>query len=730
MGSGSFCLFLLLLSSACQMIRCDEDVYEDNYYAQYYGTSGAYAEVGELPSTPDTDEPANTAFEVRAECWPDHVTVAFPRNHLSSELEFFLPKARIGSQRCVQLRQTRTTVSYSVALSCPQVVTTTTTGSSRFYRHEALLIRSSNPFSSSDPYSVVYTVQLECEHFGEVGPEGLTFPNTSILRSEKRIFEHRVAIDSPDACRQTSCSYGNLCLPDTDVDGFFCVCGGTSKDCLRDCPVDYYACERNITSISSLPKLKCIKNGWLCDNRYDCDLRDDETSCAEIWSDWSLWTKCSSSCGTGHRSRRRRCDIAFTKDPDRCSRRCTKNKQVEKQQESCAGDACSSVKCDRRHMTIAIPREPEMTSQMIESRMILGRDPDCRPSYNDTHVIFVASLQECNMTSQVEDTYVLYKNEIVFNAMASTSSIIMRDMGHSYQVKCRFKRRRTVVLKNSDTLNSNSLETEVAGLTFDHSNESWAAMSAVTQHFASGDGEFDFKLNIYQDSTFSQPYQRSEYPLRKKLREELYLAVSFHTEDEDLRVVIDSCQGTPTRLNDDDTNAYLFIENGCPVDPTVRFLAKKGSRMDAFAMETFKFIDESHPLVYFQCNVIVCDEHSDDDLCNRNCSKGSITSRHRRSTDNMVRGHVVQGPIIVEDEETDAFEMDGEFNEGEIVHRKLLQPNHDKTPISPDEVQVVTSQGAGKEMTYVIISGVTSLLVGIIVGIVLNRRRSRRPVSV
>jgi len=74
----------------------------------------------------------------------------------------------------------------------------------------------------------------------------------------------------------------------------------------------------------------------------------------------------------------------------------------------------------------------------------------------------------------------------------------MRDVGHSYAVNCRFNRRRTVVLRKRNQSGRNDQQ-EVAALAFDYKRSSLPLNdAAMEEHFASGDGEFDFKMDVYR----------------------------------------------------------------------------------------------------------------------------------------------------------------------------------------------------------------------------------------
>lgn len=88
-----------------------------------------------------------------------------------------------------------------------------------------------------------------------------------------------------------------------------------------------------------------------------------------------------------------------------------------------------------------------------------------------------------------------YTNEIIYEAAHTPSSLIQRQYGHSYVARCQYNRRHTVGIINYEISSGNA--EELAALLHKREKNSPKRLTDVIEHFTSGDGEFDFKMNIY-----------------------------------------------------------------------------------------------------------------------------------------------------------------------------------------------------------------------------------------
>ncbi|XP_076817734.1 uncharacterized protein LOC143463208 isoform X1 [Clavelina lepadiformis] len=722
---------------------------DSTYYSNYYNydlgdTAGEdqdknEEENHEVQSEENPELSLNGNFRVL--CTGDQIVLTILRQALPESLEIHIPKKMVSAKDCFRYNLGNTVVTYQVNRTCADLITLQHVGSSRFFRHRALLKHKRLTVSSSNPYSVVYTIVMECEQFGSVGGNGsFIFTSDDRIRAERRIFEHRIATGSMiNNCKSENCPYGGSCLDENEVDGYYCICA-YSDDCQLKCPKEYYGCDRGNTSNPGQQQLQCIRNGWLCDKRFDCKLKDDESHCVETWSTWGPWSKCKGGCEGGKQTRQRVCDVAFTPDPERCkihknalgcSRRCVDKGQIERENRTCKIVGCPTVQCSHHHMVAVIPRNGDMTDQEIHDRIQIGKDQQCQPTYNDTHLIFVIYLHKCNTTWKVDGEDIIYQNEIRFLPKLDQSSIIVRDFGKIYAVTCRFNRRHKVVIGHKrDGFGIG----EVAALTFNEDDDKkWVGMeqNEPVDYFASGDGEFDFKMDLYKSDNFQEPYTRSDYPLRKPLREQLFVAVQFQSIDETVALHIERCRATPHALQKDLLNSYTFIENGCAVDETVRFFkSKQSAKFRTFSIEAFKFNDATKPHIFIQCDVIVCE--LDDSDCQPDCGENHSGSREKRSfagglqpiDDEPTYGHVIQGPIIV---------VDSNVESGLWENDKLLYQRAPQDVLTTDATPDASDSATGSPsvlFVYYALGGLACISFGVFIGILANRKFRSSPTAV
>ena len=75
-----------------------------------------------------------------------------------------------------------------------------------------------------------------------------------------------------------------------------------------------------------------------------------------------------------------------------------------------------------------------------------------------------------------------------------------------------------------------------------------------------GYGQFSFNLQLYQDSSFTNPYPSEAYPIDVKLRDVLHFEADVSAE-QGLELFVESCVATPT--NDPYSSPrYGFLEDG------------------------------------------------------------------------------------------------------------------------------------------------------------------------
>ena len=76
-----------------------------------------------------------------------------------------------------------------------------------------------------------------------------------------------------------------------------------------------------------------------------------------------------------------------------------------------------------------------------------------------------------------------------------------------------------------------------------------------------GFGNFQVKIDLYSDSTYSRALSGQNYPLEVEVQDRVYFEVNIDTTDPRLKVFAENCSATPTQ-NRNDPRRYWLIQNG------------------------------------------------------------------------------------------------------------------------------------------------------------------------
>ncbi|KFO82953.1 Deleted in malignant brain tumors 1 protein, partial [Buceros rhinoceros silvestris] len=109
------------------------------------------------------------------------------------------------------------------------------------------------------------------------------------------------------------------------------------------------------------------------------------------------------------------------------------------------------------------------------------------------------------------------------------------------------------------------------------------------------------------------------------LDQNLYLQAYLHSSDPYLTVFVDTCVASPDP-QDFNTLAYYIIKSGCVRDSSYVTYYSPYSHFARFKFNAFEFISR-HPLVYLQCELVVCRLGNSSSRCYQGCVR-----RSRRDT--------------------------------------------------------------------------------------------------
>ncbi|NXH85052.1 DMBT1 protein, partial [Edolisoma coerulescens] len=110
-------------------------------------------------------------------------------------------------------------------------------------------------------------------------------------------------------------------------------------------------------------------------------------------------------------------------------------------------------------------------------------------------------------------------------------------------------------------------------------------------------------------------------PYYVSINQDLFLEASLHSSDPLLELFLHTCVASPTRHNST-TGAYTIIKDGCAKDPTYAAFYSPHRRTLRFKFNAFQFI-RSNPVVYLQCELVVCRAFDYSSRCHRGCVKRS-----------------------------------------------------------------------------------------------------------
>ncbi|NXC74058.1 DMBT1 protein, partial [Anhinga anhinga] len=109
------------------------------------------------------------------------------------------------------------------------------------------------------------------------------------------------------------------------------------------------------------------------------------------------------------------------------------------------------------------------------------------------------------------------------------------------------------------------------------------------------------------------------------INQNLFLEAYLHSSDSNLVLFLDTCVASPTPHNFTAVT-YDIIRNGCAQDQTYATYYSPYKHMVRFKFNAFQFI-HNNPLVYVQCELVVCRAYDYSSRCYQGC-----ISRSKRDT--------------------------------------------------------------------------------------------------
>ncbi|XP_009577899.1 PREDICTED: deleted in malignant brain tumors 1 protein, partial [Fulmarus glacialis] len=266
-----------------------------------------------------------------------------------------------------------------------------------------------------------------------------------------------------------------------------------------------------------------------------------------------------------------------------------------------------TLSCLPDYMHVVVSRY-YLQSQGYSAWNLSLNDPYCKPNITSEYVIFDIPYTSCGTVREGNNNTIIYSNLI---RGSSSGTVITRNRNLHLHINCK-------MLQNT-----------------------WAQIMYVAEdNFQVNEtqyGRYDVNLTFYHSASFSRPVTDSPYYV--DINQDLFIEAYLHSSDSNLVLFVDTCVASPTPYNFT-TVTYDIIRNGCVQDSTYATYYSPYRHIVRFTFNAFQFI-RNNPLVYLQCELVVCRAY---DYSSR-CYQGCITRSKREASSGQERVTVVAGPV-------------------------------------------------------------------------------------
>ncbi|KAM9297930.1 uncharacterized protein RDI95_000849 [Morus bassanus] len=269
----------------------------------------------------------------------------------------------------------------------------------------------------------------------------------------------------------------------------------------------------------------------------------------------------------------------------------------------------------------------------LDTSLLVLRDRQCKPSLvTEKTATFKFNVNTCGTSRKFNSTTMRYENDVLYFRPGSDTPV--------YKLKfvCFYAIKQTVDVRYESKKNP-------------------------PPSIKPGFGSLSLSLKLFKEKSYSDPYQESEYPVVKYLREALYFEVELlQPEDVRLELNLDDCWATNSQ-SQDSLPQWPILINGCEnsedsyrtVFHEVKYSlrVKFPQHLKRFEVRMFTFVQGTTLLqeqLYFHCSVVICStmQQPSGFPCSRRCNPG----KHRldRSAEPHPHGQVSSGAVLVRKE--------------------------------------------------------------------------------
>ncbi|XP_068252702.1 uncharacterized protein [Nyctibius grandis] len=269
----------------------------------------------------------------------------------------------------------------------------------------------------------------------------------------------------------------------------------------------------------------------------------------------------------------------------------------------------------------------------LDTSLFVLRDRRCKPSLvTEKTATFKFNVNTCGTSRKFNSTTMTYENDVLYFRPGNDTPV--------YQLKfvCWYAIKQTVDVQ-------------------------YESKKSPPPSIKPGFGSLALSLKLFKEKSYSEPYQESEYPVVKYLREALYFEVELlQPKDVRLELNLDDCWATNSQ-SQDSLPQWPILINGCEnsedsyrtvfheVNYSLR--VKFPQHLKRFEVRMFTFVQGTTLLeeqLYFHCSVVICSTMQQPSglLCPGRCNPGKHRLDHRAEP--HPHGQASSGAVLVRKE--------------------------------------------------------------------------------
>ncbi|XP_054036142.1 uncharacterized protein LOC104308314 [Dryobates pubescens] len=269
----------------------------------------------------------------------------------------------------------------------------------------------------------------------------------------------------------------------------------------------------------------------------------------------------------------------------------------------------------------------------LDTSLLVLRDTQCKPSsVTEKTATFKFNVNTCGTSRKFNSTTMKYENDVLYFRPGTDIPLYQLRFACWYAIK------------------------QAVDVKYESKNH-------PPPNIKPGFGSLALSMKLFKEKSYAEPYQESEYPVVKYLKEALYFEVEL-LQPKDMRLELNlvDCWATNSQSQDSLPQWHVIL-NGCEnskdsyrtVFHEVNYShrVKFPQHLRRFEVKMFTFVQGTTLLqeqLYFHCSVVICStvQQPSGFLCSRKCNPGK--HRFDRSAEPHIHGQVSSGGVLLKKE--------------------------------------------------------------------------------